>query len=330
MQHGISNLKVTCHKNYASMDMHQFIPVLERLMVTKIGTPNNDIIRGTANADIIGGRAGNDKIYGLGGADKLYGDTNNDILYGGDGNDQIYGGPGNDTIYGENGDDTLDGQSGLDVIYGGAGNDKIYSSCEVCAGEIGYVDLIYAGPGNDSIVASYDKIFGGDGDDTFILCGSIAFGEKGNDKFFFDIDCDVGFDGFGETDATVYGGPGSDLLDFTTPGAIKSTCGHIRVTFNNWEPGVDRLTGTLWTHRFDGPSNVCDDGEPMSLGGAVDYIRRNFDVNRDGHVGKADGPQFYENGSKLSFPINPLTGKQSMLLELAGNELYLPDVTTLF
>ena len=36
------------------------------------------------------------------------------------------------------------------------------------------------------------------------------------------------------------------------------------------------------------------------------------------------------NGTNLTFPINPLTGKQSLKLHVGSSELYLPDVTTLF
>ena len=42
------------------------------------------------------------------------------------------------------------------------------------------------------------------------------------------------------------GGPGADTLVYTTP-----DCGQIDVIFIGWEPGVDKITGTLNTWETD-------------------------------------------------------------------------------
>ena len=61
-----------------------------------------------------------------------------------------------------------------------------------------------------------------------------------------------------------------------------------------------------------------------------EYLLKHFDTNRDKHISKADGPTFRADGSSLTFPINPSTGKRSLTLHVHDLRLYLPDVTTLF
>lgn len=300
-------------------------------MVTKIGTPGNDILKGTAGADIIGGRGGRDSIQGLAGADKLYGDSGHDRVFGEDGTDLVVGGSGNDQLDGGNGDDQLAGQEGNDVLRGGNGDDRLTGDDDFYE-----ADLLYAGPGNDQLsLGSGDTAYGGDGADRFLVCDGSAYGEEGNDAFFPDIGCDTvdAPDGYGTSDATVRGGPSADRLDFTTPGQTSGLCGTIHVTFVGWQPGIDRVTGAIWTWTFPedgGDGHTCYDSVPVYLGSTRDYLLQRFDTNRDKRISKADGQVFLADGSSLTFPINPLTGKQSLLLKVLGNELHLPDVTTLF
>jgi Ca2+-binding RTX toxin-like protein len=302
---------------------------------TKIGTAGNDTLNGTALADILAGRAGNDTLNGLAGADKLYGDTENDRLFGGDGNDLLYGGPGNDAHDGGSGDDRLTGQEGRDVLRGGSGNDALYGGPDAEDSYefdgIGEADVLYGGPGNDAMdLTNSDVGYGGDGADTISVCGAVAYGEGGNDRFL-PIACNNNSsspESYYEGEATLRGGLGSDTLVLTTP-----PCGNLWVTFVGWEPGVDRLEGDLWTTRYEeGEDSYCvyGQGTPYRIGPIKDYLLQHLDTNHDRHISKADGPTFLVDGSNLTFPTDPTTGKQSLRLQLFGGDLYLPDVTTLF
>jgi outer membrane protein assembly factor BamB len=109
---------------------------------TKVGTEEDDIIRGTDGDDVIRGLGGNDEIHGLGGNDllcgdegddTLYGDTGDDWLVGGDGQDTLEGGPGYDLLRGDNGDDTLQGDPQTDRCDGDAhvDGDRADPTCEL-------------------------------------------------------------------------------------------------------------------------------------------------------------------------------------------------------
>lgn len=290
---------------------------------TKIGTARNDTLNGTAGADILGGRAGNDTLNGLGGTDKVYGDTENDKLFGSDGNDQLYGGPGNDALDGGNGDDRLYGQEDRDVLRGGPGND-------VLVDDSGYDfegNLLYGAAGSDTISLGIGDAYGGDGNDTISVCSGKAFGEAGNDTITI-FACDDGdIYGFLQGGGTARGGPGADKLVFDTP-----VCGDLHVTYTGWEPGIDQITGRLWSWDFppDAGDAPCSEAIAVPLGTVREYMLKHFDTNRDKHISKADGPTFLANRDSLTFPVDPSTGKQSLEFRTVSGRLYLQDVTTLF
>jgi len=73
---------------------------------TRIGTNDNDIIRGSYGDDVIVSLGGNDIVYGMSG---------NDVICGGDGNDRLYGNSGNDILIGQEGFDSVNGGKGLDI-----------------------------------------------------------------------------------------------------------------------------------------------------------------------------------------------------------------------
>jgi predicted outer membrane repeat protein len=65
-------------------------------VVTRVGTPGRDKLKGTKKSDGILGLAGRDLLRGLGGRDSLCGGKGRDRLIGGKGPDRLRGGPGRD------------------------------------------------------------------------------------------------------------------------------------------------------------------------------------------------------------------------------------------
>lgn len=103
---------------------------------SRIGTLQDDELKGTPGDDQVCGLDGNDSILARGGHDTLrggYGDDKlmalggNDVLYGGDGADEMYGSSGNDKLDGGDGDDLMDGGSGQDRCFGGSGSNRSVS-----------------------------------------------------------------------------------------------------------------------------------------------------------------------------------------------------------
>jgi uncharacterized delta-60 repeat protein len=70
------------------------------VVVTRVGTADNDTILGTNGPDVIYGFGGNDTILGRGGNDLLCGGSGDDTLRGGSGDDILRGGAGTDTCDG--------------------------------------------------------------------------------------------------------------------------------------------------------------------------------------------------------------------------------------
>lgn len=91
------------------------------------GTPGDDQVCGLDGNDTILARGGDDTLRGGYGDDKLVGHAGDDVLYGGSGNDEMYGSSGNDKLDGAEGDDLMDGGSGNDRCYGGPGNNRSVS-----------------------------------------------------------------------------------------------------------------------------------------------------------------------------------------------------------
>ena len=87
--------------------------------VHRIGTPQNDVLKG---------RGGDDLLEGLGG---------DDVLKGRRGDDVLDGGPGADLLRGDRGDDLLRTDGNGDTLVGGRGDDTFY----VAVGSEGTVDI---------------------------------------------------------------------------------------------------------------------------------------------------------------------------------------------
>ncbi len=154
---------------------------------------NRDVLSGIENvtvrnfANVIGDGQNNvltaigtfsNSIDGGAGSDTINAGDGADTLLGGEGNDSLQGGTGNDLVFGNDNDDTLDGWTDNDTMYGGTGVDRV----------LGFT-------GDDSL-------FGGAGTDS-------VFGEDGNDVIVV---------GVGEGIDWVYGGDGTDTLDYSTTG----------------------------------------------------------------------------------------------------------------
>lgn len=111
-------------------------------MATRIGTSNNNIIRGTSDSDVLIGRGGDDILYGRSDGDVLRGDD------------------GNDTLSGEGGDDILTGGRGADLLSGGTADNRFVFSRD--SGEDVITDF---GDGDQNLIdvrgygiASFDEL----------------------------------------------------------------------------------------------------------------------------------------------------------------------------
>ncbi|MEC7583669.1 MAG: SMP-30/gluconolactonase/LRE family protein [Planctomycetota bacterium] len=98
--------------------------------VHRIGTPQNDVLKG---------RGGDDLLEGLGG---------DDVLKGRRGDDVLDGGPGADLLRGDRGDDLLRTDGSGDSLIGGRGDDTFY----VSAGSDGTVVIRDFDPDDDRVV----------------------------------------------------------------------------------------------------------------------------------------------------------------------------------
>jgi Ca2+-binding RTX toxin-like protein len=147
--------------------------------MTRIGTPDNDVLYGYSDADeVINGGEGNDHLYGSGGNDTLNGgagndvlgigiegelftswpeirELGNDVLNGGAGDDYLYGGAGNDQLLGGDGDDRLESGSGNDTLDGGGGDDTLIASYPPYYGSGSKTYLFGRGDGHDRIIGRF-------------------------------------------------------------------------------------------------------------------------------------------------------------------------------
>jgi Ca2+-binding RTX toxin-like protein len=186
----------------------------------------DDTFRGTAVGETVFAGRGDDVIATGGGHDIVQAAGGDDKIHGGAGDDELSGNVGNDVIVDRQGSNTIsDGATKpsdeTGRIVTGPGRDYIhlgfYGDFRVRAG--GGVDQIsidhrvaaasvYAGPGNDTVQL--------DGSD--YAAGVVVRLQDGNDA----VECTVSCAG----DATVYGGPGSNLIDTQAAVAVTITLGH--------------------------------------------------------------------------------------------------------
>lgn len=203
--------------------------------MTKIGTPDDDILIGTPGNDLLYGLARNDRLYGGVGADQLYGGSGqdlldagsgDDLLLGGSGDDRLLGGSGVDRLYGGDGVDHLDGGTGADTLDGGAGNDFYIVD------DPG--DVIVTGP---AATAGYDRV---DASISYAMPGVLW-------KLVLTGTGDLSADGnasdnamFGNVgDNRMSGGAGADIINASIGDDIV-----------NGGLGHDQLTGAAGRDRF--------------------------------------------------------------------------------
>ena len=180
-------------------------------LVSVIGTPDSDVLRGGDS---------NERLLGEGGDDSLDGGAGADSLEGGDGNDYLFGGAGGDLLSGGDGIDTADfsdavqdivanmetGQVfdgliasdfivGIEVLIGGNNNDTFLTASGSETIDAGRgIDTIFASEGDDSLMggSSVDvAVFGGSAGDyaftsgspgtTVVTDGNTADGDQGTD-----------------------------------------------------------------------------------------------------------------------------------------------------
>ncbi len=161
------------------------------------GTDGDDVLHGTASADLIDGMDGNDELYGHAGDDTLRGDLGSTAEF--RGRDLLRGGAGNDTLHGDLGDD---------VLRGSWGDDRFLASPQDFLGPDR--DRFHGGPGNDAFVrlGGGDLFVHGDEGDDVVTTAAFEFGtlvlhgDEGDDSAVLR-----------NVIATVYGGPGDDVVE---------------------------------------------------------------------------------------------------------------------
>ena len=208
------------------------------------GLGGNDSLYGDRGYDGLYGGSGNDKLFGgIGvdalfgqdGSDQLYGDLDDDYIDGGAGNDYLNGGSGNDRLRGGDGDDTLNGSIGSNDLAGGNGNDTLirYSRPDagVSPGTAGYA----GGAGNDTLLVDVQGVLfntagesltylqikvrrDGNGEVSYVsspdkVPGSYTVGPISGIETYKLDSADNLFNFSTHTNATVYGGSGSDRLE---------------------------------------------------------------------------------------------------------------------
>jgi Ca2+-binding RTX toxin-like protein len=96
----------------------QMTPTCDGKVATKVGTRDDDVLRGTRRRDVIVGLGGDDVIEGRGNRDTICGNRGADHLFGGKGLDNVIGGLGRDRLEEKyvGGGNSLDGSAGRDML----------------------------------------------------------------------------------------------------------------------------------------------------------------------------------------------------------------------
>ena len=160
-------------------------------------TNDNNSTHGWFSNDVIDGQGGNDYLLGYFGDDVLLGGQGNDTLFGGTGNDgmaiyekgqkvktaqpnkEFYDNDGNDFISGGSGDDLVYGGSGDDYLNGGADSENLTNQNGLQAQYVDGNDTLDGGTGNDTLM-------GGAGNDTLIDTDASVSGGEGTDILIAD------------------------------------------------------------------------------------------------------------------------------------------------
>lgn len=286
------------------------------------------------------GSFGKEAIIGGSGEDVLNGQGGHDILLGGDGNDALYGRPGDIlmggkgtdgiSMYASVGDDDasafIDGGDGVDTLSYVMTSEYpiVFTANEgAFAGIVthdGHVDT-YVNVEKLSYDGFADAVFNGNGMMTF-------YGSLGDDRFNVRI---------GDT---VYGGGGSDVVDFSRViGGISMSAGGLVVgaaaPLDDYANGhvslisdVNAVIGTGSADLFDGrdfpSSSTPGVGEPVLFaGGGGGDVFRMYDGNIA--AGGAGADRFYINLSQSSTEvrITDLRAEDAIYINLAGQSVRL-------
>ena len=188
-------------------------------LIEKIGSTEDETLRGGAGDERLYGGGGHDVLLGNGGNDTLesgavydpitrtFGiDPKGDTLDGGDGDDTLLGGAGDDTLLGGAGNDVLHGGGGKDLLDGGDGDDELHSgkiwdyAAETFRDDTAG-DTLLGGTGNDKLYGGdladvldggtgSNLLYGGLGDDTYIIrsLNDQIWDAGGNDKGVIHVD----------------------------------------------------------------------------------------------------------------------------------------------
>lgn len=282
---GNTDLSFFVDLNYAPAEIE--VPLCQGEVVTRAGTPFDDIIDGTEGRDVIHGLGGNDLIEAHGGDDVICGGTGNGIIDGDYGNDQIHGGPsddfiragsGNDSVWGDAGDDFIIGDRGNDWLDGYLGDDHILGQQDD--------DGIRGGGGNDFLDGGngVDDVRGDDGNDTIRggLAADRLYGGAGND----DIDGEAGNDDIwgGDGNDNVVGGP-SWISQLNDDDEIWGGAGNDVLRGGDKDDriyggdGDDQLFGDRENDRLygDAGNDFADGGSDQLFGG--DYCNAESETN---------------------------------------------------
>jgi len=286
------------------------------------------------------GSSGKEAIIGGDGEDVINGQGGHDILLGGEGNDALYGSPG-DILMGGKGDDgismydSFNGDTASTFINGGDGVDLLsYIVSSEQAIVFTAKDGVFSGTvtlrgRTDTYVNVENLSYEGHGDAVFNGNGMMKlYGSAGDDRFNVKI---------GDT---VYGGGGSDVVDFSRVigGISMSAGGQVAgsaAPLDDYANGhisrisdVNAVIGTRLADLFDGrdfPSTSTPGvSEPVLFagGGGADMFRM-----YDGNIatGGAGADKFYVNLSQSSTEvrITDLRAEDAIYINLAGQSVRL-------
>jgi CSLREA domain-containing protein len=98
-------------------------------VVNRVGTEDEDVLKGTPGPDGFLALGGPDRVAGRGSADGACGGTGKDLIVGGRGSDRLAANAGKDFLLGGEGKDRLNGGPGRDKCNGGSNRDRA-SGCE--------------------------------------------------------------------------------------------------------------------------------------------------------------------------------------------------------
>ncbi len=200
------------------------------------------------------GKSGDDALYAQGRGDDLYGGAGDDKLYAHLGADHLYGGSGKDTASFERLNAGIDAslKKKVATIQGSFFETATLNSIENLEGSV-FADILHGDDGSNLIrgLGGNDNLYGGGGKDTLVGGDGddYLYHSRGNDLMKGGKGTDV-FDVSGRGKVDIYGGSGSDVVNFAKVSSGGVILDLKAGTFANGSAlkgtinGIERATGT--------------------------------------------------------------------------------------